>query len=265
MLLNATGTRQVTRWLECEAQHNWLEAEFWAKYEFTRKVAAAILARGGDNGPARSCAEHLWAQHQAGRGSPEAAIQHIAEMSQSECEALFRGLEPTPVGPPMTPVGPTPGQRWPADDAGWPAAGPNHVSDAASSCNNSESFCPSRSDKTVEEHPAGAAMAPPGSHGEAATIGPPTDAAAIRACGLCGDAGVVTDAHLTGEDGDVAYIECQHYAAANIAEGRRIELESESYWTVKWTAQDIGTIVTDHGIMVTAQSRESYSALGNSE
>lgn len=103
---------RVTRWLETEAQHQWLEAEFWAKYEFTRDIAAAIRARGGDNGRARRAADNLWAGHQAGAVALEAAIQHIAAMPQGQFDERFREPEPTTFVPPMTPDGPPPGQIW---------------------------------------------------------------------------------------------------------------------------------------------------------
>jgi hypothetical protein len=247
--------RRVTQWLENEARHNWLEAEFWARHKFTSAVGAAILARGGDPARARGCADHLWAQHQSGRGSLDAAIQHVTDLPPDEFEALFMPREVR--DRPLNPEGPTP-QPCGTDPS--PLRVQSLTRDPLSSANGqSHKYFKSVKDEEVLHTPATARAAGARS-ADAQGI-----TTAIRACGLCGDAGFVTDAHLIGEDGDVADIECQHDAAANIAEVRRIELESERYWTVKWTAQDIGAIVSDHGIMVTAQSRESYSALGNSE
>lgn len=269
---------------QCREQRR---AEIDAKQAYQRQVFDAIYARCGNADFAMKQAQAAWAAHRGGRQSmllPD-ILAGIAAMPQDRFPEPDAGDSSTAVCDSSTAVCDTSGTETDTSGASFDTSG---VIKNAVTCDDL-SLSTSRTVKSAEVLHTSATTRAGGARSADAqgitttpTVGRPTDGATVETCGLCdADGFLLTTAGYRARlssayTDEVVFLECEHSMGANVAEVRRAVTEDDGYWRLGWTGyaeidslpddyEEIGVTVTSEGIMDGARSRESYSALGNSE
>jgi hypothetical protein len=219
----------VTEWLDAEQQviREWLVAELDAQASFEQRIFDIVVGLGYDQDTAYALAQRAWECHHE-TGAP---FDDILQVIRDKYPVVTQQPdEPEMDSPPAT-SGQPPGHQWTAP---WPPVDSPPANSDTLTSEDDHSHKSFKSVKTLKDSkgsPAARAL-------NARCAGSPKT---TTTCDLCYGTGKFLDGDgyvvvlLNDVDKEEYEVECQHSMAGNLAEIRRIEYESDSFWQIART------------------------------